>query len=236
MEGQFARPSSCILCPWSEAKDAASRLKALPESYDYSGVVDRWVCTRCKLAVGKHYRYYHQINWSRITWNYLITVLRMKLGPEGGADLKFIGPSDSCGPVRLSVALPIILDGLFVVAKPDTGADANANAATMAQHLGLEPTRPSDAEFQLANGRSVPSRGIISASFRFAKAICGNNGTNSSDQQLLHIEFELFDNLITDLIIGRAVLDATETLTRFSHRLYITRDTTSTIPYISTLS
>lgn len=125
------------------------------------------------------------------------------------------GGTDRHRSCERSVTLPICIGTESITAIPDTGSDENAISSAYAKKIGLHVQTHADspASFQLANGRFIQSSGIASATCSFRKGLNKQSGTA--------IFFNVFPELAVPVIIGRAFLQATETLTRHIDRLDI---------------
>ncbi|KAI9709890.1 MAG: hypothetical protein M1820_002967 [Bogoriella megaspora] len=112
------------------------------------------------------------------------------------------------------IELPLIIGSTNVIAIPDTGAEGNAITLDKAEELGLhvDECAGEAACFELANWKIVRSIGTTSTTRFFA---CP--GLEKFDLCL-----NVFSSLAVPLLVGRAFLQATETLTRHIHRLITT--------------
>ena len=135
--------------------------------------------------------------------------------PSGDVSNPLSGGTDRHHNWRRSATLPIYIGTVPVTAIPDTGSDENAISSTFAKGIGLyiETSASSPVSFQLANGRSIKSSGIALATCSFGKDLNKESETS--------ILFNVFSKLAVPVVIGRAFLQATETLTKHSDRLDI---------------
>jgi len=113
---------------------------------------------------------------------------------------------------RVRTVLPIYFGESLVFSIPDSGSEENIISARLATELGLHLfDGPEDRkEFRLADSRVITALGRVEASCAFTKKgpLCSPKCT-----------FWVFQNLVSDLIMGMAFLDATETLNKNRHRL-----------------
>ena len=121
--------------------------------------------------------------------------------------------------------LPLLINGDKIVAQYDTGAVVNFMSKNYAdsKHLQFEERSKKGGKFRLANGKSVRSLGLVTVELAFEqdtsfKAAC---------------MFEVMDDLAGgDLIMGRAFLADTQTLTSHRHRLRERFPKCATIPLL----
>ncbi|KAM0553147.1 hypothetical protein ACHAPJ_007434 [Fusarium lateritium] len=120
------------------------------------------------------------------------------------------GGTDEEESRQVDIELPLILAGQRIMTTPDTGSDCNVMSAQIAKQLGLgfEGDPPHDI-FKLANGRAILCKGKVSTCFVFP----------FEDTPALPIVFHILEPLAASAIIGRAFLDATDTLTTHINRL-----------------
>ncbi|GKU06632.1 hypothetical protein FLAG1_09513 [Fusarium langsethiae] len=124
---------------------------------------------------------------------------------------------------QLHIELPLMLTGHRVMTTPDTGSDRNVMSENKAKELGLSTDgRYSPQElFTLANGRVIHSKGKVATHFAFP----------FEEMPPLPIEFHLLESLNPSIVVGKAFLDATETLTTYLDRLVRTRQTFGVTPF-----
>ena len=109
------------------------------------------------------------------------------------------------------MVLPMIIHGLTIDSRADSGSEDNIISRDLVSHLNLtiEDALEHRKEFRLANGNFVSALGRISIKCAFAK-----------DPSIeLCCTFYIFSQLITPIIMGMAFLDETETLVKYRHRL-----------------
>jgi predicted aspartyl protease len=95
-----------------------------------------------------------------------------------------------------------------ISAFPDTGAAANFISLQYAEAHGLEIDRKSSSLVKLGNGSTVSTLGTTTALFSFA----GEKTTRS-------LLFNVLRTSVYDVVLGSPFLQATETLTRYAHRI-----------------
>ena len=108
------------------------------------------------------------------------------------------------------VDLPIIIQGLTFISRPDSGSEENIIAAAVLSALDVKmDTAPEHCkEFRIANGRSVWALGRITINCSFAKDCTVE----------LRCVFYVFQTLTSALIMGMPFLDETQTLVKHQHR------------------
>jgi len=115
-------------------------------------------------------------------------------------------------PARSIRVLEGFVDGKYVQAKPDTGAQANFMSLSFAESLGLALDQE-DLEFRIgfpmANGQKIWSVAQVSARWRFKNAM--------SDSY--ELKFFVLEKLTYDVVIGDEFLQATQTMSVYDHRL-----------------
>lgn len=110
-------------------------------------------------------------------------------------------------PKGRSKGLPLLLgsvaDGNPIMTRYDSGTQANHMSADMAIVLGLKIHRSTgdQAEFALANGKSIRSIGKVSTTVIFA---------NDSDAKTVICHFNVFEKLACPILMGLGYLNATE--------------------------
>ena len=109
------------------------------------------------------------------------------------------------------MVLPIIIRGLTIDSRADSGSEDNIMSRDLISHLNLRIDNSPEhhKQFRLANGNFVSALGRISVKCAFAK-----------DPSIeLRCTFYIFSQLISPIIMGMAFLDETETLVKYRHRL-----------------
>ncbi len=109
------------------------------------------------------------------------------------------------------MVLPMIIHGLTIDSRADSGSEENIISRDLISHLnlGIEDALEHRKEFRLANGNFVRALGRISIKCAFAK----------DPSTELCCTFYIFSQLISPIIMGMAFLDETETLVKYRHRL-----------------
>ena len=112
---------------------------------------------------------------------------------------------------RKKVQLPIEILGSTYATCPDSGSQENIMAKAISDQLDLsiDDAAEHQKEFRMANGKVVKALGRTSVDCAFTKE------PDSQHQ----CSFYVFKALIAPIIMGMAFLDATETLTKYKHRL-----------------
>ena len=112
---------------------------------------------------------------------------------------------------RKKVQLPIDILGSTYATCPDSGSQENIMAKAISDQLDLliDDAAEHQKEFRMANGKVVKALGRTSVDCAFTKE------PDSQHQ----CSFYVFKALIAPIIMGMAFLDATETLTKYKHRL-----------------
>ena len=115
------------------------------------------------------------------------------------------------GKPRKKVQLPIDILGSTYSTCPDSGSQENIMAKAISDQLNLsiDDAAEHQKEFRMANGKVVKALGRTSVDCAFTKE------PDSQHQ----CSFYVFKALIAPIIMGMAFLDATETLTKYKHRL-----------------
>lgn len=114
--------------------------------------------------------------------------------------------------------LPIVIEGRSgpskILAFPDTGSDHNIMSLDVVNELGLVMEEMGDASlrFSVANGKIVEAIGQISVKFGFAGVLPAEDSSSTG-------LFFVFSQLAVPTIIGRALLEQTQTFTKHRHRL-----------------
>lgn len=98
-----------------------------------------------------------------------------------------------------------------VDALPDTGAQCNLISSHLAEKAGLVPSEGTQLAIRLPTGKQVLSSGSVKIPFSFL---------GEANEYML--EFWVIPGCKSDLILSRRFLDATETLTKFTHRITTT--------------
>jgi hypothetical protein len=109
---------------------------------------------------------------------------------------------------RLKRSLPMLLNGLRYDTTPDTGSLENAISADEARRLGLKITGKG-RQFLMGNGSMAISLGIVRLKCAFALG----------ERCMTRQSFNVIDNLAVPVIIGKAFLDISKTMTLHQHRL-----------------
>ena len=119
-------------------------------------------------------------------------------------------PRHAVGQKR-KVELPMDIHGSTFAACPDSGSEENIMVTDLVAQLGLsvEDALEHQKEFRIANGKVVKALGRTSVQCSFTK----------EPEAQFQCWFYVFQSLITPLIMGMAFLDATETFTKYKHRL-----------------
>jgi hypothetical protein len=103
--------------------------------------------------------------------------------------------------------------GMILLARYDTGTYENHMSLELATTLGYKPYPVSKDSFTLPNGTKMHSIGIVTASIRFSH-------TNSTDKaEPIECCFNVFDELVTPVLLGLKFLAETETLSKYTDRL-----------------
>ncbi|KAL8706382.1 MAG: hypothetical protein Q9201_000527 [Fulgogasparrea decipioides] len=110
--------------------------------------------------------------------------------------------------LKIKEGLSGFLNGQNVSALADTGSRKNVISATYAESLGLKITG-SPCEFELGNSRKARSIGIVSVKWAFFE----------NRKEAIPIVCHVLPNCIYDLILGNGFLTATQTLSKYRHRL-----------------
>jgi hypothetical protein len=95
-----------------------------------------------------------------------------------------------------------------VSAFPDTGAAANFMSLQYVKDHGLKLDRASSSVVELGNGSTVSTLGTTTSLFSFA----GEEATHT-------LHFNVLRTSVYDVVLGSPFLKATETLTRYTHRV-----------------
>ena len=109
---------------------------------------------------------------------------------------------------RLKRFLPMFLNGSRYNTTPDTGSLENAISTDEVRRLGLKITGRG-RQFLMGDGRSTISRGIVHLKCAFARG----------ERCLTRQSFNVIDNLVVPVIIGKKFLDISKTMTSHQHRL-----------------
>ena len=108
--------------------------------------------------------------------------------------------------------LPMLVDGTTFIASYDTGAENNIISEELVRKQGLQvdAIKPGQGIFQLANGKKVSSIGRVTTWCAFAR----------DSAVKMQCSFYVWKKLAgPGMIMGRAFLEATKTLSSFRHRL-----------------
>lgn len=112
------------------------------------------------------------------------------------------------GMQRLKRCLPMFLNGSRYNTTPDTGSLENAISADEVRRLGLRITGKGQ-QFLLGNSSRTISLGIVRLKCAFALG----------ERCVTRQSFNVIDNLIVPVIIGKRFLDISKTMTLHQHRL-----------------
>lgn len=109
------------------------------------------------------------------------------------------------------MVLPMIIHGLTIDSRADSGSEDNIMSRDLISHLQLriDDSLEHHKQFRLANGNFVSALGRINIKCAFAK----------DPSVELCCTFYIFSQLISPMIMGMAFLDETETLVKYRHRL-----------------
>lgn len=146
----------------------------------------RYVKVRCKIAS---------------SWFGLDIASREELDDPAGSE---VTPSDK-------TCLPMVINGVTIHGRHDTGAEINCMTHKLATNLRLRirRNRRKPHSLTLANGKIMRTIGRVRAWCTFAK----------EPRTRVKCWFHVCSDLTTSLVMGSAFLAATKTLTRFKHRL-----------------
>jgi predicted aspartyl protease len=100
------------------------------------------------------------------------------------------------------------LNDTEISAFPDTGAAANFMSLHYANNHGLKLDRASSSHVRLGNGSTVSTVGTTTSVFSFA----GEKAAHT-------LTFNVLRTSVHDVVLGSPFLKATETLTRYAHRI-----------------
>ncbi|KAL3292540.1 hypothetical protein RB213_014189 [Colletotrichum asianum] len=100
------------------------------------------------------------------------------------------------------------LNGMAVVAVPDTGSCFNIISGQKARSLGLKVIPGTHGQMSLPNGQKATSPGQVKLTFTF-------DGEKETHDLLCSV----LPSATRDLVLGSAFLKATKTMTRYAHRL-----------------
>lgn len=121
--------------------------------------------------------------------------------------------------IRKRFMLPIVIQGHSgpskILAFPDTGSDHNIVSLEVLRQLGLDMEdvdSESSPRFSVANGKIVQAISQITIKFGFAGVLPQEESTSSG-------LFFVFSQLAVPTIIGRSLLEQTQTFTKHRHRL-----------------
>lgn len=119
--------------------------------------------------------------------------------------------SEKRRPMRQGLTFEVngSLNGIAVVAAPDTGSCFNIISEDKATSLGLKPPIPGTrGQMSLPNGRKAMSPGQVHLAFNF-----------DGEEETHDLLCSVLPSATRDLVIGSAFLKATKTMTRYAHRL-----------------
>jgi predicted aspartyl protease len=115
-------------------------------------------------------------------------------------------PQQTCGFSEPHIE--VFLNEEKVSAFPDTGASGNFVSLTYVERHGLEIDRTSSSNVRLGNGKTIDTIGTITSLVSFA----GEKSTHA-------LLFNVLRRSVHDVVLGSPFLKATETLTRYAHRI-----------------
>jgi predicted aspartyl protease len=104
--------------------------------------------------------------------------------------------------------IEVLLNEEKVSAFPDTGASANFVSLKYVEGHGLEIDRTSSSNVRLGNGKTIGTIGTVTSLVSFA----GEKSTHA-------LLFNVLHRSAHDVVLGSPFLKATETLTRYAHRI-----------------
>jgi hypothetical protein len=133
---------------------------------------------------------------------------RRKPVRPGGLAVSDTVPKGGLRMQRLKRFLPMFLDGSRYDTTPDTGSLENAISADETRRLGLKITAKG-RQFLMGNGSMAISLGIVRIKCAFALG----------EPCVTWQSFNVIDNLAVPVIIGKAFLDLSKTMTLHQHRL-----------------
>ncbi|KAL8767036.1 MAG: hypothetical protein Q9209_006330 [Squamulea sp. 1 TL-2023] len=124
--------------------------------------------------------------------------------------IKMSGPSqmDTSARGKFRKGLAGFANGIDISALADTGSRKNVISASCAQRLGIV-VKGTPSSFELGNSRTTHSVGVVSLQWAFAE----------NHKKKLPIICHVLPNCIYDLILGNEFLTATETLSKYRHRI-----------------
>jgi hypothetical protein len=123
-----------------------------------------------------------------------------------------IGPLYADHPtLHPEMDLPMIVRGLMIHSRPDSGCEENIMSAKIAAELDLSINQSAEhiKRFRVANGKEVEAIGMVSTYGCFPNEF----------HQEMRLDFYVFPQLVTPLIMGMSFLAKTHTLTTNTHRL-----------------
>ena len=123
--------------------------------------------------------------------------------------------------------LPMTINGVAVVARPDSAAGGNFMSKELLCYLNLDLSHDANDKrlFILGNGKTVKSIGRSYASCSFAKDTTMSVGC----------WFNVLSDLSTSLIMGNGFLEETQTLSKNRHRLRDRTVAVSSIPVVNSI-
>src|SRR5205085_9057170 len=104
--------------------------------------------------------------------------------------------------------LPMIINGSRCSTTPDTGSLENMISADEAHRLGTKISGKG-RQFEMGNGSKLTSLGTVRLKCSFARG----------EHQTTRQSFNVIENLVVPVIIGKTFLDISKTLTLHQHRL-----------------
>ncbi|KAF5496077.1 hypothetical protein CGCF413_v009008 [Colletotrichum fructicola] len=139
-----------------------------------------------------------------------IKLIRSSLARRGTSSTQKHVTSGKRGPIRQGLTFEVngSLNGMAVMAVPDTGSCFNIISEDKATSLGLKPIPGTHGQMSLPNGKKAISPGQVRLAFNF-------DGEEESHDLLCSI----LPSATRDLVLGSVFLKATKTMTRYTHRL-----------------
>ena len=121
--------------------------------------------------------------------------------------LKFKNKAEVVTKVKRGLAS--LVNGVKLSVLADTGASHNVLSAKYAKSRGLEVDPSSTEAFRLGNSTYVDSIGTAKIEYAFAE----------EPSKIYHLTCHVLRDCVYDLILGSSFLAATETLSKFRHRI-----------------
>jgi hypothetical protein len=104
--------------------------------------------------------------------------------------------------------VPISLDHRVIDAFPDNGAEVDFISSQFAKNSRFSINSAETQKITLPNGREITTEGTTSLSFRI-----------KGEKEVFKRKFHVLKDLVHDIVLGRAFLETTSTLTTFFHRI-----------------